>query len=126
MSTTQKISAGVTFSIGIINIGVTIARWFVVQAVFTFTPIPFLTTGGKQIFLKCLQSKLIMSAEALAIADGHSGLIVAILLSLRPYLRIWQGADLTSRPREMIKISETDSKQEACSTRHMSNAMSSN
>jgi len=71
MSKAAKISAGVTFCIGLVNIFVTIARWFVVQAV--FTPVPTLNTG-----------------EAMAVADGHIGLIVSILPSLRPYLRIWQ------------------------------------
>ncbi|KZL87476.1 hypothetical protein CI238_03981 [Colletotrichum incanum] len=71
MSKAQKISASVTFSIGLVNILITLARWFVVQAVFTETPA--LNTG-----------------EALAVADGHIGLIVSILPSLRPYLRIWQ------------------------------------
>ncbi|EFQ32499.1 hypothetical protein CGRA01v4_05932 [Colletotrichum graminicola] len=71
MSKAQKISAGVTFCIGLINIFITIARWFVVQAV--FTPVPALNTG-----------------EAMAVSDGHIGLIVSILPSLRPYLRIWQ------------------------------------
>ncbi|KAK2043714.1 hypothetical protein LZ31DRAFT_554970 [Colletotrichum somersetense] len=71
MSEAQKISASVTFAIGLINIIITIARWFVVQAV--FTKVPALNTG-----------------EAMAVADGHIGLIVSILPSLRPYLRIWQ------------------------------------
>ncbi|KAK1979280.1 hypothetical protein LZ30DRAFT_182481 [Colletotrichum cereale] len=70
MSKAQKISASITFGIGLINIIITIARWFVVQAV--FTPVPALNTG-----------------EAMAVADGHIGLIVSILPSLRPYLRIW-------------------------------------
>ncbi|KAK2026931.1 hypothetical protein LX32DRAFT_593695 [Colletotrichum zoysiae] len=71
MSKAQKISASVTFAIGLINIVITLARWFVVQAV--FTKVPALNTG-----------------EAMAVADGHIGLIVSILPSLRPYLRIWQ------------------------------------
>ncbi|KAK2056197.1 hypothetical protein LY76DRAFT_163602 [Colletotrichum caudatum] len=71
MSKAQKISASVTFGIGLVNILITLARWFVVQAV--FTPVPALNTG-----------------EAMAVADGHIGLIVSILPSLRPYLRIWQ------------------------------------
>ncbi|KAH7127989.1 hypothetical protein B0J13DRAFT_588680 [Dactylonectria estremocensis] len=71
MSRAQRISASVTFLIGFINISITLARWIVVQSV--FTPEPALNTG-----------------EALAIADGHTGLIVSILPSLRPYLRIWQ------------------------------------
>ncbi|GKT54590.1 hypothetical protein ColTof3_01929 [Colletotrichum tofieldiae] len=71
MSKAQKISASVTFSIGLVNILITLTRWFVVQAV--FTEVPALNTG-----------------EALAVADGHIGLIVSILPSLRPYLRIWQ------------------------------------
>ncbi|KAK1994666.1 hypothetical protein LX36DRAFT_660386 [Colletotrichum falcatum] len=71
MSKAQKISASVTFAVGLVNIAITVARWFVVQAV--FTPVPPLNTG-----------------EAMAVADGHIGLIVSILPSLRPYLRIWQ------------------------------------
>ncbi|KAH8645699.1 hypothetical protein BX600DRAFT_444264 [Xylariales sp. PMI_506] len=90
MSKAQKISASVTFFVGAINISVTIARWFVVQAV--FTPTPSLTVG-----------------QLLAIMDGHTGLIVAILPSLRPYLRVFKGADLSSRPREVIKLSDARS-----------------
>ncbi|KAK1974725.1 hypothetical protein LZ30DRAFT_393926 [Colletotrichum cereale] len=71
MSKAQKISASITFGVGLINISVTLARWFVVQAV--LTPEPPLNVG-----------------EAMAVADGHIGLIVSILPSLRPYLRSWQ------------------------------------
>ncbi|KAH7141062.1 hypothetical protein EDB81DRAFT_900684 [Dactylonectria macrodidyma] len=88
MTRPQKLSASFTFFIGFISISITIARWFVVQAV--FTPEPSLTT-----------------AETFSIADGHSGLIVATLPSLRPYLRIWQGADLSSRPAEIVTKSQT-------------------
>ncbi|KAL0936361.1 uncharacterized protein CTRU02_208576 [Colletotrichum truncatum] len=70
MTKAQKISASITFCIGFINISITFARWLVVQAV--FTSVPALNTG-----------------QAMAIADGHIGLIVSILPSLRPYLRIW-------------------------------------
>ncbi|KAJ0160636.1 hypothetical protein CTA2_7607 [Colletotrichum tanaceti] len=86
MSKALKISASVTFSIGLVNILITLARWFVVQAV--FTDVPALNTG-----------------QALAVVDGHIGLIVSILPSLRPYLRLWQiGND--SRPAKSNPISE--------------------
>ncbi|KAH7144163.1 hypothetical protein B0J13DRAFT_525555 [Dactylonectria estremocensis] len=93
MTRPQKLSAGFTFCVGFISISITIARWFVVQAVFTKDPT--FTTAG----LQCI-------SEVFYVADGHSGLIVAILPSLRPYLRIWQGADLSSRPAEIVTKSQ--------------------
>ncbi|GJC92684.1 hypothetical protein ColKHC_01510 [Colletotrichum higginsianum] len=45
MSKAQKISASVTFSIGLVNILITLSRWFIVQAV--FTEVPALNTGPK-------------------------------------------------------------------------------
>ncbi|KAK2016810.1 hypothetical protein LZ32DRAFT_668153 [Colletotrichum eremochloae] len=96
MSKAQRISAAVTFAIGLVNISVTIARWFVVQAV--FTPVPALNTG-----------------EALAVADGHIGLIVSTLPSLRPYLRIWRKSAESWRGR-FSSPSEHSSKGVSLST----------
>ncbi|KDN64670.1 hypothetical protein CSUB01_04308 [Colletotrichum sublineola] len=96
MSKAQKISAAVTFAIGLVNISVTIARWFVVQAV--FTPVPALNTGA-----------------ALAVADGHIGLIVSTLPSLRPYLRIWRKSAESWRSR-FSSASEHSSKGVSLST----------
>lgn len=84
MKRAQKISASVTFAIGLVSITVSFARWIVVLSVFQGVGEAALTT-----------------AEALAVSDGHVGLIVAILPSLRPYLRIWSGTDLSAKPREI-------------------------
>ncbi|TID03945.1 hypothetical protein CH35J_003120 [Colletotrichum higginsianum] len=98
MSKAQKISASVTFSIGLVNILITLSRWFIVQAV--FTEVPALNTG-----------------QLLAVLDGHIGLIVSILPSLRPYLRLWQNVN-DSRPAKSNATSEglTTGKEETLST----------
>ncbi|TQN68856.1 hypothetical protein CSHISOI_06639, partial [Colletotrichum shisoi] len=98
MSKAQKISASVTFSIGLVSILITLSRWFVVQAV--FTEVPALNTG-----------------QLLAVLDGHTGLIVSILPSLRPYIRLWQNRN-DSRPAKSNATYEglTTGKEETPST----------
>ncbi|KAK7218334.1 hypothetical protein V2G26_006337 [Clonostachys chloroleuca] len=74
MSRAQKISAGLTFGLGFINIGITVMRWFIVHS--PFAP-----------------STAFAVDEALFITDAHTSLIISILPSLRLYLRIFRRRD---------------------------------
>ncbi|KAK7222468.1 hypothetical protein V2G26_010471 [Clonostachys chloroleuca] len=86
MSKTQRISTGIIFCLGFINLCISLARWFIVQSV--FSPSPSLPFG-----------------EALAVSDAHSGLIISILLSLRAYLRIFRGEDPETRDARLTSTS---------------------
>lgn len=57
MSKTQRISTGIIFCLGFINLCISLARWFIVQSV--FSPSPSLPFGGTFFLLGCFNpSKL--------------------------------------------------------------------
>ncbi|CAH0047113.1 unnamed protein product [Clonostachys solani] len=80
MSRAQKISAGLTFGLGFINISITIIRWFIVHS-----PVSPPSTYAVD--------------QALFMTDAHTCLIISILPSLRLYLRIFRAEKTTSRAK---------------------------